>query len=776
MSIKIYDNRIVIPNSIKLSNMYENRSKYLEFDFTDVITKGNKYLVCKHESEQTFKTPLLLSDDKLIVKTFMNASPGTYKSLIIISDTTIDDNYDFSSDNLLFVSNMFDLIVDKNFLNGSSKEWELPDSINIKFDELLALISKVNEDLDSGAFDGVGIDSISKKSTQGNVDTYTITFTNGKTFEYNVTNGVDGKSPIVTVQNGNWFVNGEDTGQKAQGDKGERGEQGKSAYQIALDNGFVGSEQEWLDSLDYEHSEEFTQLANEVKQDAQTSTQAVETVTQIKTDVEDKVTEFEQTVQNANTDFDNKVNQVNSDLDTKIQQANATIDEKVTEATNQATKAKEEADRATLATDGKLDKNQGTDNVGKVMIVGEDGELTPTEYKSGSDNKLIGTVAKSENPNITDGYQAEMTNLKLYGKSEQGADPSPTSPQEITAISQFEGAPTGGNIVDWNIEQWNETVKQALNPIVTNDGLSINCNNLTTVLTPTIFGQYNVNTLKLDTSKKYIASCNLTNPNITIIVRTSSGQFALTSSHKQNVLPTGAEYIQQIFINFLQGLTFNGVISFQISVGDNVPLYTPYEAQPFEYTPTNQMYSTQDGSICDYVDVEKGVEVYNMIKQTLTTENVWTQYTADDSTRPFGKCYTTTLDFPFVNNEVMCDYLSYVQFAWKNATNPSISLSKYGKKIWVLCVVEYETLEEFTQWLSSNPMTIVFQAQIPTEIPINPIQLAILRALYTYNGVTNFLCNSDVSFDYEQSLQIVIQNIWNAIGQTNANILLGGNQ
>ena len=33
------------------------------------------------------------------------------------------------------------------------------------------------------------------------------------------------------------------------GDKGDKGEQGDSAYQVALNNGFEGTEQEWLESL-----------------------------------------------------------------------------------------------------------------------------------------------------------------------------------------------------------------------------------------------------------------------------------------------------------------------------------------------------------------------------------------------------------------------------------------------------------------------------------------------------------------------------------------------
>lgn len=41
--------------------------------------------------------------------------------------------------------------------------------------------------------DGVGIASVEKTSTSGNVDTYTITLTNGSSTSFTVTNGVDGK-------------------------------------------------------------------------------------------------------------------------------------------------------------------------------------------------------------------------------------------------------------------------------------------------------------------------------------------------------------------------------------------------------------------------------------------------------------------------------------------------------------------------------------------------------------------------------------------------------
>ena len=46
---------------------------------------------------------------------------------------------------------------------------------------------------------GNGIQSIAQTGTSGNVDTYTVTYTDGTTFSYNVTNGADGVSPTISA-------------------------------------------------------------------------------------------------------------------------------------------------------------------------------------------------------------------------------------------------------------------------------------------------------------------------------------------------------------------------------------------------------------------------------------------------------------------------------------------------------------------------------------------------------------------------------------------------
>lgn len=75
--------------------------------------------------------------------------------------------------------------------------------------------------------------------------------------------GKDGLTPYIGA-NGNWFVGDVDLGVKAQGEQGVQGEQGekgadgkdgvngkdgKSAYEQAVDGGFVGTEQEFTDAL-----------------------------------------------------------------------------------------------------------------------------------------------------------------------------------------------------------------------------------------------------------------------------------------------------------------------------------------------------------------------------------------------------------------------------------------------------------------------------------------------------------------------------------------------
>lgn len=87
---------------------------------------------------------------------------------------------------------------------------------------------------------GVTVTKIEKTSTEGSQDTYTITYSDGTTATFVVTNGEDGKqgikgvkgsdgrTPTISIdENGYWTVDGVSTGIKAKGEKGDTGDKGE---------------------------------------------------------------------------------------------------------------------------------------------------------------------------------------------------------------------------------------------------------------------------------------------------------------------------------------------------------------------------------------------------------------------------------------------------------------------------------------------------------------------------------------------------------------------
>lgn len=171
------------------------------------------------------------------------------------------------------------------------------------------------------------------------------------------------------------------------------------------------------DGKDYEHSEEFEKLSKDIEKNALNSANSASSaltnankakeyldsvinktntfnsnytnkvnnfnedynskVDAFNSNVEDANTALNTKISTANTNIDKKVLDANNVLDRKIADTNTNLDAKVNVATEQANIAKQEADRAELAMDSKLDKNQGAENAGKTMVVDTDGNIVP---------------------------------------------------------------------------------------------------------------------------------------------------------------------------------------------------------------------------------------------------------------------------------------------------------------------------------------------------------------------------------------------------------------
>ena len=163
----------------------------------------------------------------------------------------------------------------EGIVNGSDRAIH-----SISFNNGVATITFVDGTIETNVPANMkGISSISKTGTSGLVDTYTITYTDGTTDTFQVTNGADGTYPtlgafatvdgsssdtpycLVTVSGTNanpmftfdfYGIKGKQGDQGVQGETGPAGQDGadgKSAYSYAEDGGYSGTEAQFYSDL-----------------------------------------------------------------------------------------------------------------------------------------------------------------------------------------------------------------------------------------------------------------------------------------------------------------------------------------------------------------------------------------------------------------------------------------------------------------------------------------------------------------------------------------------
>ncbi|MBQ7906625.1 MAG: leucine-rich repeat protein [Clostridia bacterium] len=89
--------------------------------------------------------------------------------------------------------------------------------------------------------DPLTVVSVVKLPSSSNVDTYRISFSDGTSTTFSVTNGIDGNSPYIG-ENGNWWVGDEDTGVKATVDNMDRVGTDGLLFRTTIRGGVAGYE------------------------------------------------------------------------------------------------------------------------------------------------------------------------------------------------------------------------------------------------------------------------------------------------------------------------------------------------------------------------------------------------------------------------------------------------------------------------------------------------------------------------------------------------------
>ena len=305
--------------------------------FSDLVGDGYSVLFWKPMSKHCIAFPIV-NNEWLLGNEVLSTS-GTLYCQVVKKD---------ESNNFIKHSQVFMLSVNESAPCTQQAFEEVPPNFKIAYDEMVAIIKKVNEALTSGKFNGL------------------------------------------------------------------------SAYELAFKNGFEGTEAEWIESLKYWNSPEFTKLAEQVRAD--------------KEHVDTVVAEFDTKANQANTDFDTKVNTANTEFDKKVADANNAFDEKVKTANDAFDKKVTDADTNFT---GKVNK-ANTDLDTKVTQINQD-----LDAKEAAINQALDAKITEANSVIDTNVQDSATSAENAKQSELKAQSIADNMQGLTNAFRIDTSEQG---------------------------------------------------------------------------------------------------------------------------------------------------------------------------------------------------------------------------------------------------------------------------------------------------------------------------------------------
>lgn len=241
------------------------------------------------------------------------------------------------------------------------------------------------------------------------------------------------------------------------------GENGLSAYELAVENGFEGTEEEWLESLKYDHSDEFKQLAEQVKQDAtdaensaseakkamneanttaQANLEAIQSASQTaQSDISTAKQDAVNAVEQAQKDAEQSIATKHSEAVQAVEQAQSTaetaINAKQAESVNAVETAKEEATKAIET--GKTEAVTAIETAKDNAIE----EIENTGVPLEDIEKLAIKETAEGNPTIiNDSADWRLQKLNIYGQSEQDS----TTGAQLLDSSLYKDSATGSGV------------------------------------------------------------------------------------------------------------------------------------------------------------------------------------------------------------------------------------------------------------------------------------------------------------------------------------------
>lgn len=510
------------------------------------------------------------------------------------------------------------------------------------------------------------------------------------------------------------------------------GKDGKSAYELAVENGFVGKEQEWLESLRYDHSEEFTKLAEQVKQDSVLASKSAQAASRSATNAASSEANAKRS-ENASkqSEVNAKQSETNAEKSveaTKLSEANAKVSEM--EAKKSEESAKQSADYAAQSVDSIVDK------------------------------LAIKSESKEETHLIQDSVDYAFDEFFMYGKSTQTGTPSPETPVEIVSAGQsgqIKIDVLGGNLLDLSKGKsgTGEGVTYAKNPdgsyIVTGTATGVNGNIW-------FLGGYSVDP-NLQEEKVLFTLKQGTYTLKDCILFSNKKALWNTFTIDSNIKVTGVRNPNQVV-----GQTYNDTIYPMLNVGSSALPFESYkQPQTIILTTPNGLSgipvsgddytyidSTGQKWIADTIEYRKdGKKVRAQRVEKHKISHVVSIKNGRQLNPDYFGCEYESLSDELKNRQIgiLCnknifkgESTNLNGFEMTYILNNGFIVFGFPKKL-----VQEQTVEAVNNYLKENPFDIIYPIKQPVETLLTPEEIAAFKTLHTNEPTTTIINNAGIT-------------------------------
>ena len=345
--------------------------------------------------------------------------------------------------------------------------------------------------------------------------------------------------------------------------------------------------------------------------------------------------------------------------------------------------------------------------------------------------------------------------------------PNPDYPQEIKSVVNPTVKVCGKNLWDnfktlssGNVEQKNGTY------IATTDTMQVDVTPSSNGSRPLLLKANNTYTFSLKTTVS-------TSGNRYVCLRYTNGEIKDIRFINNNFINFVPERdVEKIGFILYRSVAGDKVYDVQLEMGSEATPYEPYRDEQtvtLPYTlnaiPVNSGGNvTIDGQqyIADYVDVERGKLVRNVLVKTFTGNEGWDYSDATDDSK---KRFYLEINKKIKSAIGISNYLRSIGADIKKGDN---CFAAYTRSLDV-CITSIASLAEFKSFLArldsnGKPLNVLFALDTPEEIDLTREEISAFKALSTNYPVTNIEVSSDQLDGYTVfNYPISMANGWNYV-------------